>query len=94
MKNFQQTVVNSKGGEKWIDANKGIIGGINPFTFSELHYLKDTENNSLFVGGIGKGTKMQVFEENDFKPELAPKKANIERIQREGKNLIVMSYEV
>ncbi|MEI3615397.1 hypothetical protein [Bacillus thuringiensis] len=94
MKNSQQTVVNSKGREKWIDVNKGIIGYINPFTFSELSYSKDTENNSPFIGTLGKGTKIQVFEENDYKPELAPKKANIERIQREGKNLIVMSYEV
>lgn len=79
MKNNQETLVNNK--------------VINPFVFCpNFPNLKDTENNSIFIGRPGKGTKVRFFEESKFKPELAPKEANLKRIQINGNNIVVMSY--
>ncbi|MCR8860432.1 hypothetical protein COL32_20705 [Bacillus pseudomycoides] len=66
---------------------------INPFIFcSNLPNSKDTQNNSLVVGKIGKGTKNYIFKESNFKPELAPKEAKVEHVKIDGNNLVVMSY--
>ncbi|PEB54538.1 hypothetical protein COO03_04655 [Bacillus sp. AFS098217] len=79
MKNTRQTLANTKVG--------------NPFVFcSNLHNLKDTRSNSFIVGRPGKGTKTHFIIESNFKPELAPKEANIGRIQIDGNNFVVMSY--
>lgn len=53
---------------------------------------KGTQNNSFFVGRPGKGTKTHFFKESNFKAELAPKEAKVERIKVDGNNLVVMSY--
>jgi hypothetical protein len=51
------------------------------------------QNNSLVLGKPGKGTKLHFFfEESNFKPELAPKGANLKHIQINGNNIVVMSY--
>jgi hypothetical protein len=55
--------------------------------------IKKRQNNSLVLGKPGKGTKMDhFFEESNFKPELAPKGANLKHIQINGNNIVVMSY--
>ncbi|HDR3509393.1 TPA: hypothetical protein ACTZ1F_002762 [Bacillus cereus] len=79
MKKNQKTLVNTE--------------VINPLVFcSNLPNLKGTQKNSFIIGRLGKGTKIHFFEENNFKPELAPKEANLKRIQTNGKNIVVMSY--
>lgn len=54
--------------------------------------IKKRQNNSLVLGKPGKGTKVHFFEESNFKPELAPKGANLKHIQINGNNIVVMSY--
>ncbi|EJR50088.1 hypothetical protein IIO_06401 [Bacillus cereus VD115] len=79
MKNNQKALVNTK--------------VINPFNFcSNFPNLKGTQKNSLVMGRTGKGTKFHFFEESNFKPELAPKEANLKRIQINGNNIVIMSY--
>lgn len=66
---------------------------VNPFiSCPNFPDLKSTQNNSLFVGRPGKGTKFHLIKESNFKPELAPKEANLKRIQISGKDVVVMSY--
>lgn len=53
---------------------------------------KDTPNNFIVLGKPGKGTKVHIFTESNFKSELAPEKAKVEHIEIKGNNLVVMSY--
>ncbi|HDR8495060.1 hypothetical protein [Bacillus cereus] len=79
MKKNQKTLVNTE--------------VVNPIIFcSNFPNLKGTQKNSLVIGRPGKGTKVHFFEGSNFKPELAPKEANLKRIQTNGKNIVVMSY--
>jgi len=58
----------------------------------KMKKIKKRQNNSLVLGKPGKGTKVHFFEESNFKPELAPKGANLKHIQINGNNIVVMSY--
>ncbi|NUC20424.1 hypothetical protein HUC00_28780 (plasmid) [Bacillus mycoides] len=60
--------------------------------FSDLGNAPNTTNNSIALGKPGKGIKTHFFKESNFKPELAPKNAKVERIKIKGNNLVVMSY--
>ncbi|PFX44584.1 hypothetical protein COL32_12070 [Bacillus pseudomycoides] len=66
---------------------------INPlFLGSDIINSKGTQNNSLFVGKIGKSKKHHIFKENDFKSNLVPNGAKVEHVKIDGNNLVVMSY--
>lgn len=66
----------------------------------QKHLFEDTQQplgniavcNLFVVGRPGKSTKTHIIKESNFKPELAPKESNIERIQIDDTNLVVMSY--
>lgn len=66
---------------------------INPLVLCpNVSNLKDAQKNIFVTGKPGKGTKVHFFTEGNFKPELAPTKAKVERIKIKGENLVVMSY--
>lgn len=48
--------------------------------------------NTIFMGTLGKGSKIIVFEEKDFKKELAPANAKIEYLEMDNKKLVRMTY--
>ena len=50
--------------------------------------------NTMFVGTLGKASKIIVFEEKDFKKELAPANAQIEYLEINNKKLVRMTYKV
>ncbi|MBG9692550.1 hypothetical protein ABD91_17300 [Lysinibacillus sphaericus] len=48
----------------------------------------------LYIGKMGQGSKIRTFKEKDFKKELAPAHAIIERIENKGEKLVRMTYNV
>lgn len=50
--------------------------------------------HTLICGQHGLGTKINTFKENEFKEELAPINAKIERYEINGENFVKMTYPV
>lgn len=75
--------------------NQGVFYGIENNTepmFDE--FKKEKYNHNLVLGSTGKGTKVITFKEENFKKELAPKNANIEYIEANGKKMVKMTYQI
>lgn len=49
--------------------------------------------NEVVFGKLGKASKLMMFKENEFKPELAPQNAKIEQVEINGEKLVRMRYD-
>lgn len=76
-------VKNNQGIFYGIENNKGPV-------FEEFE--KEKYMHNVVVGRVGKGIKVITFKEENFKKELAPKNANIEYIEINGKKMVKMTY--
>ncbi|MFS0891027.1 hypothetical protein AB3M94_19705 [Peribacillus frigoritolerans] len=56
--------------------------------------MNNSSMNKLAFGKIGSASKTILFKEREFKKELAPTNAKIEKLKIKGENFVRMQYKL
>ncbi|NFL43169.1 hypothetical protein FDB61_15890 [Clostridium botulinum] len=67
-----------------------ILGGTREG--NNIIFNKNESINNPIIGQPGKGTKIRIFKEKEFKKELAPSNASIVYNTVDGDNFVTMTY--